>query len=72
MRKLYIETGDVADDYSEAPGRFIADGEESDTLPGLVVHEAPWACIAVKVEGGYIAFEAGADYEIWNSRNERR
>jgi hypothetical protein len=73
MRKEFLEGGDFENDYSDAPGRFItADGEELDRLPGLVVHDAPWAYIAVEVEGGYLAFESFADYEIWNCHNERR
>lgn len=26
---------------------------------------APWAAKVVKVEGGYMAFESVADYEVW-------
>jgi len=71
-RKQFVEGGDLSGPSDHA-GRFIdAEGEEFETLPGLVAQNAPWACIAVEVEGGYLAFESGADYEIWHNRNERR
>lgn len=69
MRLQFIEGGDFENDYSDAPGRFFdVDGDEYDTLPGLVVHDAPWASVAVGVEGGYMAFESMADYETWRNR----
>jgi len=72
-RKQFIEDGDPRSGHPGAPGRFInADGEEFDTLPGLVARNAPWAHIAVEVAGGYLAFESCVDYKIWHNRNERR
>lgn len=71
MRTQFINTtdGSEAVGYSSAPGRYIdVDGEEFDMLPGIVVHDAPWASIAVEVEGGYMAFESVTDYEIWENQ----
>lgn len=30
--------------------------------------KAPWACILVKVEGGYYGFESVADYTTWKAQ----
>lgn len=71
MRTAFITTeNDVeANDYTGAAGRYIdADGDEFDTLPGIVVHDAPWASVAVEVEGGYQVFESVSDYETWNNQ----
>ena len=71
-RKQFVEGGDLSG-LSDQPGRFIdAEGEEFGTLPGLVAQNAPWACIAVEVEGGFLAFESDSDYEIWHDRDERK
>jgi hypothetical protein len=29
---------------------------------------APWACMIVKVEGGWMAFESIEDYRTWNNQ----
>lgn len=29
---------------------------------------APWACVIVKVTGGYMAFESFVDYDIWRKQ----
>jgi hypothetical protein len=29
---------------------------------------APWACVIVKVNGGFHAFESRADYGIWRKQ----
>lgn len=71
MRTQFINTedGSEAVGYAGAVGRFInADGDEFDTLPGIVVYDAPWASVAVEVEGGYMAFESVTDYETWNNQ----
>jgi hypothetical protein len=32
------------------------------------IKRAPWAAIYRKVEGGYMAFESLADFEIWKNQ----
>lgn len=71
MRTLFIDTtGDEeATDYTQAPGQYIdADGDVFNTIPGIVVHDAPWATIVVEVEGGYICFESVVDCNIWQAQ----
>ncbi|KKN50290.1 hypothetical protein LCGC14_0634420 [marine sediment metagenome] len=29
------------------------------------VRRAPWACKVLKVDGGYMAWESWANYELW-------
>ncbi|GEM_PF-4133274 len=69
MRQKFIAADDFENDYAEAPGYFIDDdGDEYDSLPGVVAHNAPWASVAIAVEGGFMAFATLADYESWNNQ----
>ena len=30
--------------------------------------QMPWACVIVKVEGGFLGFESATDYLIWRQQ----
>lgn len=30
--------------------------------------ECPWACLVIKVDGGYMCFESPVDYELWKNQ----
>jgi len=74
MRKQFVRSGvncenELGFDGPANFGKFIdCDGDEFDGLPALVVHDAPWAAIAVEVDGGYLAFESVIDYQTWFSQ----
>jgi len=67
MRTQFVAGGDIEITYEEeTAGTFIdSDGDHHNGLPGIVVHDAPWAWVAVEVEGGYQVFESITDFEIW-------
>ena len=69
MRKQFIMGGDHEIDYTSGPGLYIdGDGDEFNEMPGVVIHDAPWASVVVEVDGGYMAFESEADYETWKNQ----
>lgn len=56
-------------------GLFVdADGNEHDSMPGVVAHDAPWAAVCVVVDGGnigetcYKCFESINDYRVWSDQ----
>ena len=71
MRQQFIAGGDIEAGYEAdtTTGLFIdSDGDHHKGLPGIVIHDAPWASVAVEVEGGYMAFESVADYDVWDNQ----
>ncbi len=71
MRQMFVESDDHQFDPNTEPakGLFIdADGDRFDEMPKQVTHDAPWAEVAVEVEGGYQAFESYSDYETWSKQ----
>ena len=32
------------------------------------LRRCPWACVIVKVNGGFLAYESAADYQVWKNQ----
>ena len=70
MRTQFVAHGEHEAVYETAKeGTYI--NQDKDTfpgLPGVVAHDAPWASVAVEVEGGYMVFESVDDYKTWEKQ----
>jgi len=68
VRQQFVEGEGSDADYSESHERNTDEHEGSyGRVPEIVRHDAPWATIAIRVDGGYMAFESNEDYETWKN-----
>lgn len=68
MRQQFVEREGCDTGFSDSHGRDTGSHEGGyGRVPEIVMHDAPWATIAIKVDGGYMAFESKEDYETWNN-----
>ena len=62
MRQQFINT-DYCTTYTTTKGTYIdRDFDEFDYMPGIVLHDCPWAECCLEADGGLIAFESYQDF----------